>query len=432
MTDLGRGFRTVLSAQAVSSVGDGLAIVAMPLLATTFTRDPVLVAGAAVAQGLPWLLLSLPAGVFVDRMDRRRLMVAADATRAVVLLAFGLLLLTGVLSDVTGLVALYVVGFLLTTAEVVYSSAAQSLTPQVVEEDDLETANGRIESTVITGQEFVGPALGGVLFAAATAAPFLLDALTFAASAALLLRLRGRFTPAPDVEREATRRNLRAEVAEGLRFVASSPPLRLLVLVLAVAAALQGGLWALLALYARDVLEVPVAAFGLLWALASMGDLAGGLVVGRLKAVFSPGQLTTAALLVVGAGYLVMGLVPAVAGFVVALAAVGFAIVIANVVLLSFRQRLTPDHLLGRVSSVFRLASAGCDAIGALLGGLVAAGFGLRAPFVIAGAIQIAVALAVAPLLVRRLASPSKATASTDAEPTQSSGTSTGSTPKVD
>lgn len=406
MAKLGRGFRTLLSAQAVSSVGDGLALVAMPLLATSYTRDPVLIAGAAAVQGLPWLLLSLPIGVLVDRVDRRRLMVAADAVRALILLLFGLLLLTGGLTGTEGLAAIYVVGFILTTAEVVFVNSAQSLTPQVVGEDEdaLDTANGRLESTTVAGQEFVGPALAGVLFAAAAAAPFLLDALTFAASAALLMRLRGRFAPAPDVEHEAARRHLRAEVAEGVRFVAASPPLRLLVLVLAVAAGLQGGLWALLALYAREELEVPVAAFGLIWALAATGDLAGGLAVGRLRAAFGAGHMVAASLVVIGVSYLVMGVGPPVAGFVLALAAAGFAVVTANVVLLSFRQRVTPDRLRGRVSSVFRLATAGSDAVGALLGGLVAAGFGLRAPFLAAGVVQIVMGLALAPLLMRRLA----------------------------
>ncbi len=410
MARLPADFQRLLAAQAVSNVGDGLVLVAMPLLATHYTKEPLLVAGAAVAQGLPWLLFSLPAGVLVDRVDRRRLMVAADAVRAVLMLAFGFLVLTGQ----GGIVAVYVVAFAMSTAETLYVSAVQSITPQLVGSDDeaLDAANGRLEATSVTGQEFLGPALGGVLFGVAMSSPFLLDSLSFAASAVLLVRMRGRFRAVvPGSAPESGTRRVRGEMAEGFRWVWRQPVLRLLGVTLAALAFLQGSMWGLLALYAREELAVPVQVFGVLWAVAAIGDLVGGLATGRLRRRLGAGRTVQLATLVVGFGYLVMGTSGHVATFTVGLAVVGLAIVTAQVVITSLRQRLTPEHLLGRVSATYRLVTSGMDPLGALAGGVLAHVVGLRAPFLVAGVLQVVLALTVVPLLVRRLAGAGPASA---------------------
>jgi MFS family permease len=159
-----------------------------PLLAASLTRDPLLVAGLAVAQRLPWLLFSLVSGVLVDRLDRRRLMVRVDAARSV---AAGLLGVA-VLADLASLPVLYAVFFLLGTAETLFDSAAVSILPAVVPREQLPRANGRLLSAQMVANELVAPPLGGLLFAAA-ALPFLLDAGTFAAAAALVAAIAGRF-----------------------------------------------------------------------------------------------------------------------------------------------------------------------------------------------------------------------------------------------
>lgn len=392
-------FRRLWAAQALSSLGDGLVLVAFPLLAMQLTSDPLLVAGVAVAQGAPWLLFSLAAGAVVDRVDRRRLMVAVDLLRAGVLLLFGLALAWGV----GGLAALYVAAFLLTTGETLFASAAQAMTPQLVAARDLDRANGRVEGTQVIGQEFAGPVLGGLLFAVAAAAPFLVDAVTFAASAALLLTMARRLPapPAP-VEDQRPRSRLRREVAEGLRFVRHEPRLRALLALIAVAALLQGGVHALLALYARDVLGVPVAALGLVWAVAAGGDVLGSLVVSRVRQVLGAGRTVTVGLVLVGVAYLLLGVVSNIGLFTALLALCGLVVIVVNVVNKSLRQTLTPNHLLGRVSSVYRLANGSADALGALLAGLAARELGLRAPFLVAGVLQLA-AVAVAVPALRRL-----------------------------
>lgn len=404
MLRLPANFQRLLTAQAISNIGDGVTVVAMPLLATHYTREPVLVAGAAVAQGLPWLLFSLHAGVVVDRLDRRRLMIAADTLRFVVLFLFGIMVLT----DFGGIALLYIVAFILSTAETVYGSAAQSIIPQVVGGDDkaLDTANGRIEATAVSGQEFIGPALGGLLFAAAISMPFLLDSLTFAASAFLLLRMQGRFSAVTSsAVAVSPRRSILREITEGIRWIRHDPVLLLTTALIGFASFFHGSVWALLVLFARDILLVPPAVFGLLWALGAAGDLLGSLATGRLRKLLGAGRTITAAVACTGVGYLIIGLSSNVVLFAVGLAVSGFSMVTGSIVLVSLRQRLTPDRLLGRVSSAIRLSIRGLAPLGALFGGLVAQHLGgVRTPILFAGIMTVAVAVVTGPPLLRRLA----------------------------
>ncbi|CAN5696590.1 MFS transporter [soil metagenome] len=404
MLRLPANFQRLLTAQAISNVGDGVTLVAMPLLATHYTREPVLVAGAAVAQGLPWLFFSLHAGVVVDRLDRRQLMIAADTLRFVVLFLFGIVVLT----DFGGIALLYIVAFILSTAETVYGSAAQSIIPQVVGGDDkaLDTANGRIEATAVSGQEFIGPALGGLLFAAALSMPFLLDSLTFAASALLLLRMQGRFSAVPSSTIAASpRRSILREITEGIRWIRRDPVLLLTTALIGFASFFHGSVWALLVLFARDILLVSPAVFGLLWGIGAAGDLLGSLATGRLRRLLGAGRAITAAVAFTGVGYLIIGLSSNVVLFSVGLAVSGFSMVTGSIVLVSLRQRLTPDRLLGRVSSAIRLSIRGLAPLGALFGGLVAHHFGgVRTPFLFAGVMTLAAAVVTGPTLLRRLA----------------------------
>ncbi|HEU4397592.1 MAG TPA: MFS transporter, partial [Actinomycetota bacterium] len=194
----------------MSNLGDGVTLVAGPLLAASLTRDPRLVAGLAVAQRLPWLLFSLVSGALVDRLDRRLLMVRVDAARCLAVALLGV----AVLADAASLPLLYVVFFALGTAETLFDNAAVSILPAVVPRDQLARANGRLLGVRMVANELVAPPLGGLLFAAAAAVPFLLDAGTFAAAAALVAAMGGRFrVERPEGSAPTT---LRAEIAEGV------------------------------------------------------------------------------------------------------------------------------------------------------------------------------------------------------------------------
>jgi hypothetical protein len=210
---LGAEYRKLWAASAVSNLGDGITLVAGPLLAASLTRDPALVAGLTVAQRLPWLLFSLLSGALVDRFDRRRLMAAVDLFRTVVVGVLGVAVVSGWAS----LPLTYVAFFLLGTAETRFANASIAIMPAVVPKERLERANGRLFAAELSANQFAGPPVGGALFAVAAALPFLVDAGTFAASAALLLALRGRFRVAPAEGPAGT--TIAAEIAEGLAWL---------------------------------------------------------------------------------------------------------------------------------------------------------------------------------------------------------------------
>jgi MFS family permease len=182
---LGRDYWRLWWANAVSSTGDGAFVAALPLLAVTITRDPRLVSVVTAATYLPWMVLSLPAGALVDRHDRATLMWRVQAVQAAVVTAVAVL----VVVRAANVELLALAGLLLGSAEVILSNAAQSVLPALAPAELLSRANGSQQISLTVGESFLGPPADSLLFAAAAALPFGLDAVSFAGSAALLARL---------------------------------------------------------------------------------------------------------------------------------------------------------------------------------------------------------------------------------------------------
>ncbi len=215
---LGGNFVRLWSAGAVSNLGDGVVLTALPLLAATLTSSPVVVALVAAAAALPWLLFSLVGGAVADRTDRRRTMAIVDGGRAVAIGALGV----AVVTDTATVPLLMIVAFALGCGETVFDNAAAAVLPRIVDEAALEAANGRLESAFIISNQFVGPPVGAALFGLAAAAPFVLDAATFVFAALMVLTLRGSFRP----ERDLADRTMRADIAEGIRWLRAHRLLR--------------------------------------------------------------------------------------------------------------------------------------------------------------------------------------------------------------
>src|SRR5689334_10774675 len=178
---LGRPFRWLIASSWISNLGDGIGLAAGPLLIASQTRDPLLVALAALLQRLPWLLFGLWAGVLADRLDRRLLVVGVDLGRAAVLA----LLTATILSHTVGVVVVLAAMLLIGTAEVFADTASQTLLPMVVVSADLQIGNARMMAGLLTGNQLVGPAVGAALFATAMATPFLTWAACVAVGALL-------------------------------------------------------------------------------------------------------------------------------------------------------------------------------------------------------------------------------------------------------
>ena len=288
----GGGFRALWLATASSNLGDGVALVAAPLLAATLTGDPAAIAGLTFAQRLPWLLFPLLGGALADRLDRRRLMVAVACARA----ALVAILAAALLTERVSLPLLYAVFFLLSSGETLFDTAAATILPALVPQEGLPRANARLSAALTVTNQFVGPPLGGALFAAAVALPFLVGAGGLAAAAALLLTLRGTFRAPADQTTEGT--GLRAEVAEGFRWLWRNALLRTLALALATLNLTLVAQNAIMILYARERLGLDARGFGLLLTTYGLGGIAGGLVAGPLNDRFSAGSLLRFALTV--------------------------------------------------------------------------------------------------------------------------------------
>ena len=388
---LGRHYWRMWWANAISSTGDGAFVAALPLLAVTITRDPRLVAVVTAAIYLPWLVLSLPAGAIVDRCDRVTLMCRSQAVQAAVVAIVAVLVVFGQ----APIAALGVAGLLLGSAEVIFSNAAQSVLPALVPPELLPEANGSQQVSLTIGESFLGPPVGSLLFAVAAALPFGLDAASFAGSAALLARL-----PRTSEATEPAKAPIRAQIAEGLRWLARHRLLRVVAALLGVLNFANQMGQAVLVLLATQTLHVGSVVYGFLLAVTAVGSVAGGLAcppltrrLGLLPSLIIAGAAEAA--LFVG-----LGLAPDPAVAAVMLAGQGFVVTMWNVVTVSLRQRIVPAHLLGRVNSVYRMLGWGLMPLGALAGGFVAHAAGLRAPYVVAGLLcGLALLAALPPLL---------------------------------
>jgi MFS family permease len=374
-TPLGPDFTKLWTASTVSNLGDGVTLVAGPLLAATLTRNPLMVAALTFAQRLPWLLFSLLSGALVDRLDRRRVMVAADLFRAVVIGLLGV----AVLLDAASIPLLCTTFFLLGTAETLFDNAAVSILPAVVPKASLTKANGRLLGAQIVTNDMAAPPLGGLLFAAAAAAPFLLDAGSFVAAAALVAAMPGSFR----VERPAgaERATLRADIAEGVRWLAGHRLLRLLGVAIGLMNLTLFAATAILVLYAQERLGLGPVGYGVLIACLAIGGISASLVAERVVGWLGPATTMRVGLLIEASTHLVLALTssPLVAGAI--LAVFGFHGMTWSVISISLRQELIPGRLLGRVNSAYAVFSYGGGSLGALLGGLLAGRFGLTAPF---------------------------------------------------
>jgi MFS family permease len=379
---LGRDFDRLWAASALSNLADGVFQVALPLLAVMLTKSPALVAGVALAQRLPWLFMALPAGALADRLDRRRTMIRVDVVRVVVMGAIAIA--AGV--DVATIPLLYVAALALGVGETLFDTAAQSILPALVGRDDLSRANGRLQAVELTMNQFVGPPLGGVLAATAIASAFAVSSGAYLAAAFALVAMAGSFRPASP--RTTT---IRADIVEGLRFVWRNPILRTLALMLGVTNLAWTAYWAVFVLYAVDPgpIGLSTTGYGLLLASSAVGGVVASAVVVRVERVLGRARSLAGAVFVFGFALAVPAATAGVAANVVAAVAAAFASVVWNVITVSLRQRITPDHLLGRMNAAYRLLGWGTMPIGAAVGGAIAEWVGLRTTFAVAALLHV-------------------------------------------
>lgn len=382
---LGGNYRKLYAATAVSNVGDGMASLAYPWLATAITRNPLLVALVAAAGRLPWLLFTLPAGVITDRVDRRRAMVATDAIRGVLtlLVAFAVLAEQGTLPSPdeldtvvgtrTGLYLLLVVAtLLLGCAEVLRDNCGQTFMPSIVAPEHLERANGRMWGIEAVANTYIGPPLGSLFLVAAFSVPFFVDSVSFLVSAALLALIPGAFrAAAPEATTTDERQSWRAELAEGWRWLRGNRLLWAMAIILGLMNMADNISGAVFVLFAQDVLGTTPLMFTLLGFGGAFGGIVGGYVAPWMSRRFGSGTclaivLASTSVMQFVVGFLSSWIVVAAVFMMGALLGSSW-----NVITVSLRQTIIPSRLLGRVNSVYRFFAWGMIPIGATLGGAI-------------------------------------------------------------
>ena len=381
MGKLGASFSRLLAASALSNLADGVFQVALPLLSVTLTRSPGLVAGVVLAQRLPWLFMALPAGALADRLDRLRTMVRVDLLRVAVMGG----LAVAIALDVASMPLLYAAAIVLGVGETLFDTAAQSILPSVVERDDLSLANGRLQAVELTTNTFIGPSLGGLLVALAMASAFALSAGAYLVAALCLVGITGSFRP----ERTGTTTNMRQDIAEGVRFVWRNPVLRTLGLMLGMTNLAFTAHWAIFVLFATGPMGLSDAGYGLVLTSSAFGGIAGSWAGPWLERRFGRARCLFGAIVLFGSTLTVPAFTTNVAANVAAFIIAAFGSVVWNVITVSLRQRITPDRLLGRMNSAYRLLGWGTMPIGAALGGAIAEIWGLRPTFVVAGLLHL-------------------------------------------
>ncbi len=372
---LGRNYRALLTASAVSNIGDGIGTVAWPWVTSLLTRDPLAISLVALAFRLPWLLFSLPAGVITDRFDRRRLVITMDLLRALVLISLALVIAVSPPAAPSPgpflpqaplywllLGSALAVGF----AEVLRDNAAQTLMPAVVPASRLEAANGRLWSVEVLGNSLLGPPLAGILLAFALPLSFFANGAGFAGSALMVYSIRGSFSA-----REDTRHHWLIEMRDGATFLWRNVLLRDMALGLGVLNAMDFMMRTALVLYAQEVLHLTSAQFGLLLTAGAIGGIAGGLCSGTVVRFIGASGALRLTFATICIQLAVMAFWQAAIPIFVVLVAGEFMGMIWNTVTVSMRQRRVPTNLLGRVNSVYRFFAWGTIPIGIALSGLI-------------------------------------------------------------
>lgn len=371
---LGRDFRWLLASSWTSNIGDGIALSAAPLLIASLTSSPFLVAAGAMMQYLPWLLFGLFAGSVADHRDRRRLVIVANASRAVIVLGLVVFLVTG---QVTVWIVL-ATAFLYGTAEVFADTAGSTLLPMLVRPADLSLGNARLQAGFLVANQLAGPPLGAFLFAAGAFWPFLTQIVCVTLAVVLISRIAR--TPLPEADAAATGSS-KQPIREGLRWLKANAPVRTLVVIILVFNVTWAAPWGILVLYATEHLDLGAVGFGALTTASALGGLAGTAGFGWLERRLSFATLMRVCLSLEVLMHLAFALATSGAVAFVIMFGFGAYAFVWGTISTTVRQRLVPMQLQGRIASVNMVGVFGGLVIGQLVGGLIAQVWGLTAPW---------------------------------------------------
>ena len=376
-------FIRLWSAETVSQFGTQFTLLALPLVAIDALHVSAFeVAALTTVEFLPFLLVSLPAGVWVDRLRRRPILIAGDLARALLFASVPVAYWTGHLS----MAQLYVVAFLGGIATVFFDVAYQSYLPSLVERQQLIDGNAKLEISRAAAQ-LGGPGLAGIVidFLRAPAA-LAFDALSYVGSALFIFSIR---KPESSVRTDAPRRRMREELREGLRWVLRHPYLKNIAACTALFNFWGNMGFAVLLVFARRELHLSPLAIGLAFTLSNIGPLLAAFNADRISSRFGVGRTIIAASIIGAPTFLVIPFAPegnaALAVLIPAFVIGGLSNVIYNVTQVSLRQAITPERLQGRMNSVMRFIVWGTIPLGSIIGGVLASQIGVKETLIVSG-----------------------------------------------
>ena len=386
---MGRAFNRLWSASLVSNLSDGVLLAAAPLLAITLTDNTILISLLGAMVMLPWLLFAIPIGTLVDRLDRRHILAGTNLLRSAVVgaLAFA------IAADVVTIGLLIAAAFIIGTCEVAADTTSQSLIPQIVDKEQFEKANSRLQISETVVQGFIGAPFSGFLYALAIYIPFFFNSLGYVISAILALSMPIHFLQDMRNQKpEAEKNKFVEDMKFGISYLYNHKLLRRIVLTTSLIGVCYSMSTATIVLFMVKELDLPEPFFGLVLTVQGIGALTGALVAPYASTKFGRGKVMTFGIFFSSFNLLVQGFSPNIYFFVLFSAFSAFTISQWNILLMSTYQSIIPNEIYGRIHGTRRTLVWGMMPIGSLLGGVLAS-YGLRTPLYVGGLIATLIAI---------------------------------------
>jgi MFS family permease len=385
---MGPAFNRLWAGSIVSNLADGVLIAAAPLLAITLTDSTVLISIIGAMVMLPWLLFAIPIGALVDRVDRRLILAGSNAIRSAVIGGLALSVATGHVTIYWLIASAFVIG----VCEVATDTTAQSLIPQILDEEHYEKGNSRLQISETVIQGFIGSPLSGFLYALAMWLPFLINSIGYAIATLLALSIPIQYLQ--DVRTENAKENkphFIEDIKFGIRYLYNHKTLRRLVITTATIGVCYSMGTATMVLFIIKELELAPRYFGVILTIQGVGALLGAIVAPKASKRFGRSIMMTMGIFTSSVVLLLQGFAPNIYIFVALATLGGFAISQWNILLMATYQTIIPNELYGRIHGTRRTLVWGMMPIGSLMGGVLAH-FSLRLPMYVGGAIATTIA----------------------------------------
>ncbi|MEY2850790.1 MAG: hypothetical protein RJA96_661 [Actinomycetota bacterium] len=399
-------FNRLWAGSIVSNLADGVLIAAAPLLAITLTDSTVLISIIGAMVMLPWLLFAMPIGVMVDRVDRRFILAGSNAIRSAAVGVVALGIATGHVTIYWLILAAFIIG----VCEVATDTTAQSLIPQILDEEHYEKGNSRLQISETVIQGFIGSPLSGFLYALAIWLPFFINSIGFAVATLLALSIPIQYLQDVRSENSTEKKpHFIEDIKFGIHYLYNHKVLRRLVLTTATIGVCYSMGTATMVLFIIEELELAPKYFGVVLTIQGLGALLGAIVAPKASKKFGRSIMMTLGITLSSVVLLLQGFAPNIFIFVALATFGGFAISQWNILLMATYQTVIPNELYGRIHGTRRTLVWGMMPIGSLIGGVLAH-YNLRLPMFVGGVIASAIAITSISFLltVAKSAEPSK------------------------